>query len=126
MKYITTERHQLNFDQLIKYTQSRSQRLDSIKNRAIACYSGPIGQLSSAIGMLYLTDQTGWRAMYILHTKSTIRRYEKILGISIREEYEEYGPLRNRSRGYLAVQKLSNFWKAVNHEVAVKDKNHID
>ena len=51
------------------------------------------------------------------HHRKTLAKYEKLLGIDFRKELDEVGPWAEKSRAWAAVQKLSNFWKAVRGEI---------
>jgi len=76
-------------------------------------FSGNLSQLESAIGLFMIARHLGWKPLLLIHDKKTIRRYEKILGVSFREIFPEVGPLAHKSRAWARVQKLGNFWKAV-------------
>ena len=76
-------------------------------------FRGQAQELESAIGMLFLGHMFGWKVLYLTHSKATIRKYEKILGISVRETFPEVGPEAERSMGFRLAQKFSNFWKLV-------------
>ena len=102
-----------------KFSTKDLRRLDEIQQAAIANFSGDLGELESALGMLFLGHQYGWKVIHIVHSKATVRKYEDILGIKVREEFREEGPSAMRSNGFRLVQKVSNFWKAASGE---KDK----
>ncbi len=40
-------------------------------------------ELESALGMLFVGHAFGWRVLYMIHSVATIRKYEKVLGISL-------------------------------------------
>ncbi len=61
----------------------------------------------------------GWRALYLIHSKATIRRYEKILGVKVRQEFDAEGPDAHRSVGLRSAQTHSNFWKVVSGALAI-------
>ena len=84
---------------------------------AVKKFKGDATTLESAIGMLVVGRHLGWRALVLIHEKSTIRKYEKILGVNIREALPEEGALAKKSIAWLAVQKVGNFWKAVKGEI---------
>ncbi len=56
--------------------------------------------------------------MVLVHDKKTIRKYEQILGISVRERFPEVGPWAHKSIAWNLVQKVSNFWKAVSGDIS--------
>ena len=64
--------------------------------------------------MFGLWDESlAWKVMYLVHDRKTLGKYEKLLGIDFRKELDEVGPWAEKSRAWAAVQKVSNFWKAV-------------
>lgn len=87
--------------------------IDGIAKRANKEFRGQLPELESAIGMLYLGQVYGWKVLYLTHSKATVRKYEKILGITVREAFPEIGPDAHRSMGFKLAQKFSNFWKLV-------------
>ena len=102
-----------------KFSTRQLKRLDEIQQVAIAKFAGDLGELESALGMLSLGHQYGWQVIHLIHSKATVRKYEEILGIKVREEFRDAGPSAKRSNGFRLVQKVSNFWKAASGE---KDK----
>ncbi len=114
-----------NLKLLTSYSNSRSKELFEIETHAIANYGGQAKELESAIGLLRLGDHLGWRPLLMIHNKATIRKYEEILGIKVRELFEEEGPSAQRSIGYFTVSKAKTFWKAVRGDVKVEQKGEI-
>lgn len=100
-------------------------RVSCIVDRAFAEFHGQIDELEGAIGMFMLGRHLGWRALVLIHNKRTVRKYEEILGISIRDEFPEEGPDWDRSKGYVLAKKLSNFWKAVSGEERIDDRREL-
>lgn len=76
-------------------------------------FSGNANRLEKAIGMYYFGHQFGWRVLLLIHDKKTIRNYEKILDIDIREEFPERGPRSHKSVGLKLADNIGNFWKVV-------------
>lgn len=68
------------------------------------------------MGMYVLGFHVGWRVLYIIHSKKTIRKYEELLGIKVTEVHPEFGPDADRTNAYKIIQAVSNFWKAVSGE----------
>ncbi len=93
---------------LIKHFDSR---MDTFK--------GQIPTLESAIGALIVGRRFGWKVLYLVHDKKTIRKYEDILGIRFREEVEPSEDLSEKSLAFRLQKKISNFWKAVSVEMKV-------
>ncbi len=99
------------------------KQLVEIIDKAIKDFHGTLDSLTGAIGYLMVGRKFGWRIMFFMHSQSTVRKYEKILRIDSREVMPEMGPLAKKAMVWQAVQKVSNFWKAVKGEVAgIKSK----
>ena len=75
-----------------------------------------LDELESALGMYMIGFHFGWKVLYVIHSKRTIRKYEEILGISIREVFDEFGPDADRTNAFKLIQGVSNFWKLVSGE----------
>ena len=114
-----------NLKNLSPIDQERHQELNKIEREAIASFSGSLPELSSALGMLHMGDHFGWRVLLIIHNKRTIRKYEEILGVSIRELFPEEGPSANRSVGYRWAKKLGGYWKIVSGDTKVENRQEI-
>jgi hypothetical protein len=117
---------QHNFAKLETISAERSAELEVIEREAIAHHSGDLTELFKAIGMLHIGDHFGWRVLVLVHNKRTIRKYESILGISIREFFPEEGDASDRSIGLKAAKALGNFWKVVSGESKVENKAKLD
>ena len=94
------------------------KRLERIERQAFLDFRGSMDDLERAIGVLRLAPHFGWKPIVLSHSKATVAKYEKILGIHFREEFDAEGPSASRSAGFRIVSKLSNFWKAVSGEDA--------
>ena len=86
-------------------------------DKAIAAFRGDSRRLSNAIGYLMLGRQFGWRAMFVMYDKKSIKDYEKLLDFDSREFFPEVGPRADKSLAYSALQNVTNFWKAVKGEI---------
>jgi len=105
---------------------ARSDALVRLVNNAFDRFSGNFDELEKAIGMLMLGDYVGWKVLVLIHNKRTIRKYEEILDINVREFFAEEGPLAMRSIGYEYAKKLGNFWKAVSGDVSIDNRRELD
>jgi len=85
---------------------------------SIKPYKGDFTKLESAIGALVIGKRMGWRVMFLIHNRATIREYEKLLGVKFQEVLPEEGELAHKSLAWVAVQKVGNFWKAVKGEIS--------
>jgi hypothetical protein len=103
----------------------RAEELVRIANDALNRFSGTADELEKAFGMLMLGDYMGWKVLLVIHNKRTIRKYEEILGISVREFFPEEGPIALRSLGYSIAKELGNFWKVVSGDISVEDRREL-
>jgi len=103
-----------------------AQQYIEIINKASENFKGQIDELENAIGMLMTGRLFGWKVLVIIHNKRTIRKYEEILGINIREMYLPEGPLAYRSIGYKIARTVSNFWKAVSGDIKIENRRTLD
>lgn len=101
------------------------EQLEEIEARAVKGFRGSYDDLESALGMLRLGHHFGWRVLYLVHSKATIRKYEGILGIKVREVFPEEGPSSSRSVGFELAQKVGNFWKVVSGAVKLEGRREI-
>lgn len=87
-------------------------------HKATVEFKGDFGELESAIGMFLIGEVLGWKVLYLIHSKATIRNYERILGgINIREIFPAETQYSKKSLAYQMVQNVSNFWKAAKGEI---------
>jgi hypothetical protein len=119
-----------NYEKNLKNTLSRSTEesaaLEKIEREAIANFSGQLNDLEAALGVLRMGGHFGWRVLVLLHNKRTLRKYENILNITIRDFFPEEGPSWERSIGYKFTKKWGQFWKAVSGEVKIENRKEID
>ena len=90
--------------------------LGNVVQKATANFGGQADDLEAALGMYALGHYVGWKVLVLWHSKRTIRKYEDILGIKVREAFKPEGPLSSKSKAYQISQSVSNFWKAVSGE----------
>lgn len=72
-----------------------------------------IDELESALGMYVLAHHLGWKVMYFVHSKRTIRKYEELLGRKLSQEFPEFGPDADRTSAFKIIEAASSFWKLV-------------
>lgn len=97
-------------------TTEQKAQLELIEKRAIIQFRGMLDELESALGMLRMGHHIGWKVLYMIHSKKTIRKYEEILDIKIRDIFPDEGPSAGRSVGLDIAKRFSNFWKVVSGE----------
>lgn len=95
---------------------THKEELEMIES-AIKNFRGQLPTLEGAIGAYLVGKEIGWKVVYLVHEKRTLRKYEEILGINFREVLPEEGRWAHKSMAWKAVQKVSNFWKAVKGEI---------
>lgn len=117
--------YEKNLSMLASRTVDQAADLERIEREAIANFKGQFEELEAALGMLRLGHHLGWRVLVLIHSKRTLRKYEDILGIKVREYFPEEGPSSSRSMGYVIAQKLGNFWKAVSGDVKIDHRREI-
>jgi hypothetical protein len=85
----------------------------AVMERAIRQTGLQLDELESALGMYMIGFHFGWKILYVIHTKKTVRKYEAILGIKVNEVFDEYGPDAERTNAFKLIQTVSSFWKLV-------------
>jgi len=113
-------------EKLAKLSEAEKRQLDEIEAHAIAEFEGQFDELEAALGMLRMGHHVGWKILYLVHSKRTIRKYEDILGgIKVRDIFPEFGPSSYRSRAYIIVQGWTNFWKGISGEEKIEGRREI-
>ena len=101
-------------------------KLQKIVEEATRTFDGQFDELENALGMLMIGRLVGWKLLVLIHNKRSIRKYEGILGINIREEFPEEGPLTHKSAAYELIKKVGNFWKAVSGDDKVDNRRTLE
>lgn len=110
---------------LARLTPEQEATLRKIESDAIWDFQGDLTQLEAALGMLRIGHHLGWRVLYIIHSKKTIRSYEEILSIKIRDVFPETGPSSYRSFGLNLAMRYSNFWKVVGGDIKIPHRQNV-
>jgi hypothetical protein len=111
---------------IAKLTEAHREQLLIIQENAVAAFEGQLDELESALGMLAMGHHFGWKVLYLIHSKKTIRKYEDILGIKIRDIFPEKGPSSYRSYGLNLAEKIGNFWKVAGGDIKIPDRRKVD
>lgn len=114
-----------NSEKVHSLTPAQEAQLREIEENAIASFHGDLTLLESALGMLRMGHHVGWRVLYLIHSKKTIRNYEAILQVQIRDIFEETGPSSYRSIGLNLAERTNNFWKVVSGDIKVSRRKDI-
>ena len=120
-----TTRLNRNLKKLYVRSTDEAAELEKIERDAIARFKGQLDELESALGMLRMGHHFGWRVLVLIHSKRTLRKYEEILGIQVREFFDEEGPSHDRSVGYVLAKKIGNFWKVVSGDIKVDHRREM-
>ena len=118
-------KYERNKSLLANLSEANLKEIYKIEREAIAQYSGDIGTLASALGFLRLGYEVGWRVLVIAHHKATIKKYEKILGIEIRQIFDKEGPGADRSIGLKVAKSIGKFWEIVRGQEKVPGKRNL-
>ncbi len=119
-------RLQKNIAALAKLTEAEKAEAFDQAGLAVASFSGSLEELEKAIGMLMLGYHFGWKVLLLVHSKRTIRKYEKILGIDIKTFFPAEGPSAERSMGLDLAKKIGNFWQVVSGDIKVENRRDIE
>ena len=115
-----------NIAALAQLTEAEKAEAFDQAGLAIASFSGSLEELEKAIGMLMLGYHFGWKVLLLVHSKRTIRKYEKILGIDIKTFFPAEGPSAERSMGLDLAKKIGNFWQVVSGDIKVENRRDIE
>lgn len=113
-------------ERIANLNREQKHQLHEIEERTVANFHGQLDELESALGMLRLGYHFGWKVLYLIHSKRTIRKYEGILDIRVREIFPETGPGSYRSYGLILAEKFSNFWKVAGGDIKIPDRKKVD
>ena len=92
----------------------------------IASYTGQGAQLASALGALVLGQHYGTRVLRMVHSPSTYRKYERILGIRFEDLCPETTDLSEKNAGFAFARKIGAFWDVVMGRNKIEKKGWID
>ncbi len=106
---------------------SPEEALALVNKADVLCrdFKGQLDELESALGMLLMGRLFGWKLLVMIHNKRTIRKYEEILDIKIRDVFPEEGALIGKSQAYGIVKLVGNYWKAVSGEFKVEGRRDL-
>ena len=113
-------------ERLAKLTDAEQHQIQKIIENSIRNLHGDITEFESALGMLLLGHHVGWKVLYLVHSKKTIRKYEELLNVKIRDIFPERGPSSSRSVGLAFADRYPNFWKVVSGDIKIPDRRTIE
>ena len=92
---------------------------------AVANFSGSLEELEKAVGMLMVGYHFGWKVLLLVHSKRTIKKYEAILEIDIKDFFPAEGRSSKRSMGLDLAKQIGNFWQVVSGDIKVENRRDI-
>lgn len=95
-------------------------------DEAVKNFSGASDYLAAALGALSIGQYLGWRGLLFVHSRTTLRGYEAVLGLSFKDVLPEKTEYTERLLGYRIADKLGKFWAVVKNEVQVQDKGLLE
>jgi hypothetical protein len=120
------ERIEKNLEALALLSDDEKVKAFDKAGAAIANFSGSLEELEKAIGMMIIGYHFGWKVLLLVHSKRTIRKYESILDINIKEFFPAEGRSAKRSMGLGLAKQIGNFWQVVSGDIKVKNRREID
>lgn len=106
---------------LLKLTKEQDQLI----LKKVEEFRGQSSIVENALGALIIGQHYGWRVLKIIHSPSTYKKYEKILGIEFQELCPEDTKLSSKSLGYKMAKKLKSFWSVVMGKTKVEGKREF-
>jgi len=104
----------------VAMTDEQVLKLHREIKKSIREFKGNINHLESAIGLIFVTEEFGWKPSLLIHDSRTIKNYEEILragdkDFSYRDpkRFLDVGPYAEKCMAWWLVQKGKNFWRAV-------------
>ncbi len=94
------------------------KQIIEVSLEAVDRFKGNVTELEAAIGALVVGKRVGWKVLYLIHDKKTLKKYEGHLGLNLREVLPEVGPKASKSLAWMGLMKITDFWKAVKGEIA--------
>jgi len=89
------------------------QEFMDFSEKVIHDYKGQMDVLYSALGVLLVGRQFGWKVMRLTVSSRTYFKYQKVLGIDFKDELKPLGDLYHKSIGFEIVNGFHDFWDVV-------------
>jgi hypothetical protein len=100
-------------------------------------FQGQFPVLESALGALIMGRVVGWRVLFLIHSRATVAKYEKVLGLKFRgkapwnsnqDVMPEVGPFAEKSYAYTFSESVNEFWEIIKSETKMvrSDKEKLD
>ncbi len=96
------------------------QEFMEICHKALKTFDGNIAEFERAVGTLFVARYTGWKPIYLMQDRKSLKKYEGFLNIEFQEVVPAEGEAAHRSYAWKmlskAKEKLTNFWQVVRGE----------
>ena len=103
----------------------KDQTERTIEN-AMQEFSGDMTVLESAIGARIVGHRFGWQALRVIHATRTLRKYEEVLGIKLRDVIPERTDDSRRVNGVRVADTFDKFWQAISSgKLSAKDARQV-
>ncbi|MCH9693883.1 MAG: hypothetical protein K0U72_05185 [Gammaproteobacteria bacterium] len=100
--------------------------LEAYLCKHIANFRGQGSDLQSALGALVLGQHFGWRALRIMHSPKTIRKYDRVLGRKLKDLCPPDTHLADKLLGVRFANKIGAFWDVVTGRRTIANKGLAD
>lgn len=121
-----SDRLKRNLNALAKLSDEEKVAAFDKVGEAVAHFSGSLEELEKAVGMLMVGYHFGWKVLLLVHSKRTIKKYEAILNIDIKEFFPAEGSSAQRSMGLDLAKQIGNFWQVVSGDIKVENRRNIE
>jgi len=107
------------------YESLESEEIEKIIELAIREFSGYTPTLEAAIGALFVGRTLGWEVLYIIHNRSTLKKFEAILRISFQKRLPKRTPQSPRNYAWAWANKFKVFWKVIRGDIKVEGRTGL-
>lgn len=97
------------------------EELAALVENSFERFRGTADSWESAVGMMFLGKYMGWKIVHLVHSQATVKKYEQIMGIDVKADFDPTTAGSKRSWAWIAIEGFSNFWKAVKGETDIKN-----
>ena len=101
------------------------EELDAYLCEHIATFRGQGADLEAALGALVLGRHFGLRALRIMHSPATIRKYDRILGRKLKDLCPAETHLSDKMVGVRFANKIGAYWDVVTGRRTIADKGLV-
>ena len=91
----------------------------------IASFKGHGNDLQSALGALVVGQHYGLRALRIMHSPATIRKYDRVLGRKLKDLCPSETHLSDKILGVKFANKIGAYWDVVTGRRTIANKSLV-